>query len=184
MIKLIKTAIADVQRGDVLFRVDDGFERAMLIGEFVEWIIPLKAMKVYNPAIMGHDAVTDIPETMLVLEQGEGASSEPELKETQRGFTYFEMTDSYGKEFTIQKSSSAEEEKIWMGVDDDRAHLTRDMVRRIIPILQQFADTGEVGTPGTIEPSPLEQEWLKIMDEIAGPVLEATIALLKIAQEY
>lgn len=107
-----------------------------------------------------------------------------ELKETPRGFTYFEMTDAYRKAFTIQKSSAASQECIWMGAGDSRAHLTRDMVRQIIPVLQQFADTGEVGTPGTIEQSPIERAWLKAMDENAGPVLEAVIALLKVAQEY
>lgn len=111
-------------------------------------------------------------------------SNKPELKHTPRGFGYFEMKDSYNEIFTIQMSSAASQEKIWMGIGDNRAHLTRDMVRSIIPILQQFADTGVIAEPGTYEASDIEREWLKLMDETAEPVLKAIIDLIKTTQEW
>lgn len=107
----------------------------------------------------------------------------PELQHTARGFGFFELTDSYGKEFTIQESSSAEQEKIWIGAGSDRGHLTRDMVRQILPILQQFADTGQVAMPGTAERRPIEVAWLRAMDENADEVLEAVLNLLE-KKEY
>lgn len=109
--------------------------------------------------------------------------NKPTENVTARGFPYFELTDSYGQKFTIQMSSAASQDHIWMGISDNRAHLTRDMARSIIPILQQFADTGWIGEQ-VVEPRSIEREWLKVMDETAPPVLEAVIALLKIAQEY
>lgn len=101
------------------------------------------------------------------------------LQHTQRGFGYFELTDSYGAKFTIQQSSSAEQDKIWVGVGSDRGHLTRDMVRQIIPVLQQFADTGIVDVSGTAERRPIEVEWLKLMDEKTDSILQAVITLLR-----
>lgn len=98
---------------------------------------------------------------------------------TSRGFNFFEFVDSYGSNCTIQKSSSAMEDKIWFGVNDanpiimvtdakrlgmqinedngwmpypipaevefsTRMHLTRDMVKELLPILQGFVETGEI----------------------------------------
>lgn len=36
----------------------------------------------------------------------------------QRGFNYIEFKDSYGAKCSIQKSSSAMQDKIWFGVND------------------------------------------------------------------
>ena len=98
---------------------------------------------------------------------------------TQRGFSLGEFTDRYGEKCSIQKSSLATEDAIWLGVDNPnpkilaskaaslgvettettgwipypipkevlmstRMHLTQDMVRQLIPLLQRFADTGEL----------------------------------------
>lgn len=92
---------------------------------------------------------------------------------TNRGFGLVEFTDSKGVPCSIQQSSSAEEEAIWIGCDDadpkyfipygypswrklempDRAtdwvfntrmHMTREQVAEIIPVLQKFVDTGEI----------------------------------------
>lgn len=106
-------------------------------------------------------------------------SNELEFRHSKNGFGYFEFTDSYGQTFTIQQSSSAEQDKVWIGAGKEWGHLTRDMVRQIIPILQQFADTGVVDVPGTQTRSPVEQEWLRLMDETAEPVLQAVIQLLR-----
>ena len=40
------------------------------------------------------------------------------MKKTERGFNYHEFKDSYGIECSLQKSSSAMEDKIWFGVND------------------------------------------------------------------
>lgn len=92
---------------------------------------------------------------------------------TGRGFATLSFTDDYGCECSIQKSSSAFDSKIWFGIDkpkvqrfnnngtgwsditpvstkenpviiESRMHLTRKQVKKLIPILQNFVDTGEV----------------------------------------
>lgn len=66
-------------------------------------------------------------------------------KITCRGFTYFEFKDRYDETCTLQKSSLASEDCIWFGSDGEhRMHLTKDMVKDLIPILQKFSDTGLV----------------------------------------
>jgi hypothetical protein len=94
------------------------------------------------------------------------------IKHTERGFSYTEFTDSYGAVCSIQKSSAAAEDKIWFGakeiglkhfkafegwkdvvltqtmeehyVANNRMHLTRDMVRELLPTLQKFVETGDL----------------------------------------
>ncbi len=90
---------------------------------------------------------------------------------TQRGFGFIEFKDEKGVECSIQMSSNAMKECIWIGCNDadpryfvplgnpswrklekppeatdwifnTRMHLTRKQVEKIIPILQKFVDTG------------------------------------------
>jgi len=87
---------------------------------------------------------------------------------TQRGFYSIEFQDRYNAKCSIQKSSLATEDAIWFGVDDadpkilkhgsgwqpfeihkevlftTRMHLTQKQVKKLLPILQKFADTGEL----------------------------------------
>ena len=77
---------------------------------------------------------------------------------TQRCFARLEFEDRYNQCCSLQKSSLAFEDCIWFGVDEGipdnvtgereeimgRMHLTRDMVRELLPVLQHFADTGEL----------------------------------------
>jgi len=104
-------------------------------------------------------------------------------KTTQRGFQYYEFKDQYGASCSIQKSSLATADAIWLGIDDadpkimssdairmglrertyteadngwtkfeipkevllnTRMHLTRNQVKKMLPILQKFVDTGEI----------------------------------------
>lgn len=93
-----------------------------------------------------------------------------ELKTTSRGFDIASFTDSYGEVCSLQKSSSAMEDKIWLGIsepkltvfEDDnkgkyiitdmpknfsvsaRMHLTRKQVAELLPYLQRFVETGEL----------------------------------------
>ena len=98
---------------------------------------------------------------------------------TARGFANISFEDRYGLKCSIQKSSLATEDAIWIGVDDPepcvlasdaksvgvetskttgwvpypipsqvllktRMHLTREQVMELLPILQNFVDTGEI----------------------------------------
>ncbi len=87
-------------------------------------------------------------------------------EKTNRGFSIFSFQDSYGHMCSIQKSSSASEPKIWLGLDEidaftnvdsriakftlpesvvvnARMHLNQEQVKKLLPILQKFADTGD-----------------------------------------
>lgn len=92
---------------------------------------------------------------------------------TKRGFGLIEFQDRYDASCSIQDSSLATENAIWFGVDDadpqimaskteqggtgwvsypipgdvqltTRMHLTQDQVQGILPILQYFAEHGEL----------------------------------------
>ena len=68
------------------------------------------------------------------------------LKFTQRGFPYISFKDFYGERCSLQKSSIATEDCVWLGVDSEtlpRMHLTRAQVTKLLPYLQSFAMTGE-----------------------------------------
>lgn len=99
------------------------------------------------------------------------------LELTNRGFVIGDFLDEYGTPCSIQKSSLAEKDCIWLGVHDarpkicvygegwkeislpegamisSRMHLSREHVKELLPILQHFADTGEL--PEALGP----REW-------------------------
>lgn len=83
------------------------------------------------------------------------------IKHTQRGFTFSEFVDRYGQKCSIQKSSLATEDCIWLGVantgpqitgpggemNEDirgRMHLTKRQVKTLLPLLNKFVKTGEL----------------------------------------
>lgn len=94
------------------------------------------------------------------------------IKKTQRGFAIGEFKDLNGEVCTIQKSSLATKEAIWIGaaklrvqhfkagqgwkdveypfsmeehyVGNERMHLSREQVAELLPILQKFVDTGDL----------------------------------------
>lgn len=74
---------------------------------------------------------------------------------TNRGFRLIQFVDQYGKACSLQKSSLATDDCIWFGMDEippvhmgqqlsPRMHLDRKAVKKLISILQHFADTGEL----------------------------------------
>ena len=92
---------------------------------------------------------------------------------THRGFDYIEFNDFYEKSCSIQKSSLATQDAIWLGINDPepkilasktkkggtgwvdypvpeyvsintRMHLSIEQVEELLPILQRFVDTGEI----------------------------------------
>lgn len=86
-------------------------------------------------------------------------------RKTARGFDLVEFRDEYGNKCSIQKSSLADRDAIWFGVNDPtpiqgppwrsyplppdvvchtRMHLTRRKVAELLPILQHFVTTGEL----------------------------------------
>lgn len=91
-----------------------------------------------------------------------------EKKKTRRNFGYYEFTDYYGDKCSLQKSSIVEPECIWLGIDNaipkvliqnegwkecklpegamtnTRMHLTQEQVKSLLPILQKFAETGNI----------------------------------------
>jgi hypothetical protein len=101
------------------------------------------------------------------------------LRSTERGFRIGEFKDQYGLDCSIQKSSIATKDCIWLGVTDvkpeimvsdarrlgitesnangwmpyeiprevmlsSRMHLSREDVKKLLPLLQKFVDTGEL----------------------------------------
>lgn len=94
-----------------------------------------------------------------------------ELKKTQtsRGFDLVEFRDGNDIPCSLQKSSAAQEDMIWLGCDEPNAkvfpgngtgwhdyqlpenvscttrmHLTRDQVEELLPFLKRFAKTGDI----------------------------------------
>jgi len=108
-----------------------------------------------------------------------------EVKVTARGFDLIEFEDDNGEKCSLQKSSSALEDKIWLGIDqakilefypmprdtneswfeiskeeveeklkhrpqneihyrNQRMHLTRELVKELLPHLQKFVETGDI----------------------------------------
>jgi hypothetical protein len=72
------------------------------------------------------------------------AGAEIVLSPTQRGFLRAEFTDRYGEKCSIQKSSLAFEDCIWLGVNEHRMHLTQEQAKALIPHLHHFVKTGEL----------------------------------------
>lgn len=87
---------------------------------------------------------------------------------TNRGFERLEFVDLYGVECSLQASSLATDEAVWLGCSDanlkklvqfqgwtpvempenhsatTRMHLNREQVAALLPHLQRFVETGEL----------------------------------------
>jgi len=92
------------------------------------------------------------------------------IEKTNRGFDIASFTDSYGEVCSLQKSSAAFVDKIWLGISkptltvfeneskgkyivtnmpenfsvNARMHLTREQVAELLPYLQKFVETGNL----------------------------------------
>ena len=76
------------------------------------------------------------------------------MKRTERGFDLIEFADYYESQCSLQESSLATDDAIWLGVDRDfqgqhctRMHLLRRQVKRLLPHLIQFVETGTIRLP-------------------------------------
>lgn len=61
-----------------------------------------------------------------------------------RGFLIAEFKDRNDEECSLQKSSLASEDCIWIGANEHRMHLTRKQVSDLLPFLNKFVETGEL----------------------------------------
>jgi hypothetical protein len=74
------------------------------------------------------------------------------LKKTKTswGFDLIEFSDHNCVQCSLEKSSLASDDAVWLGVDSaspmaTRMHLTKEQVKQLIPVLQAFVDTGDIG---------------------------------------
>jgi hypothetical protein len=63
---------------------------------------------------------------------------------THRGFRRIEFRDIYDKSCSLQESSLATDYAVWFGVDENRMHLNQDLARELLPLLETFANTGQL----------------------------------------
>ena len=75
---------------------------------------------------------------------------------TERHFAAYTFEDRYGSLCSLQKSSIATKDAIWLGIEipfitrkeaATRMHLTREQVAELLPHLQHFVETGELKVP-------------------------------------
>lgn len=90
------------------------------------------------------------------------------INKTERGFDINQFVDRNGQECSLQKSSIATEDCIWLGINNPnpqilipgkgwtpvefppetlfhtRMHLNIKQVKRLLPYLQKFVETGEL----------------------------------------
>ncbi len=94
-------------------------------------------------------------------------------KKTERGFVFANFEDRDGAQCSLQKSSLATENCIWLGLNNvepiviaskldkeltgwlpyllpqdvhitSRMHLSQEQVKELLPVLQKFVETGEI----------------------------------------
>lgn len=73
--------------------------------------------------------------------------TEIKLGTNERGFAIGKFQDLYGHPCSVQKSSLATDDAIWLGRDNiehARMHLDRELVAALLPLLQRFIETGEL----------------------------------------
>lgn len=80
---------------------------------------------------------------------------------TARGFPAARFADLYGSACSIQDSSLADHEAIWLGVDTDfegrdctRMHLDREQAGKLLPLLARFVESGSIAEPASQTPAP------------------------------
>lgn len=75
----------------------------------------------------------------------EATNAPVEIAATARGFSRGAFVDLYGEQCSIQDSSLATEDAIWLGADKNRMHLSREHVTALMPFLTMFLNTGSIG---------------------------------------
>lgn len=95
------------------------------------------------------ELLKDLREEFLntVLEEGEKHIPNVQkmhIKKTQRGFDLIEFVDHYGAACSLQKSSLATEDCIWLGTNTNRMHLTQEQISQLLPHLHEFVEAGNI----------------------------------------
>ena len=67
-----------------------------------------------------------------------------DFRPTRRGFWRAEFKDRYGFACSLQESSLATEDAIWLGADRSRMHLVQEQAAALWPSLKRFAETGSL----------------------------------------
>lgn len=118
------------------------------------------------------------------------------VERTERGFALVSFSDVNGVQCSLQKSSLATEDAIWLGANEiglrhfqagtgwsdvptphtvsdhfvanTRMHLTRDQVAALLPALNRFAETGELdAAPSTSAPDTVSGMVVKPLEWVA-----------------
>ena len=85
---------------------------------------------------------------------------------TSRGFRRSDFKDFYLEDCSIQESSLATDNAIWLGQNRGthletgeclaRMHLNQEQVKALLPLLQHFVDTGELPRVDTVSTQDLK----------------------------
>lgn len=63
---------------------------------------------------------------------------------TPRGFAIWaDFTDLYGQTFSVQQSSLADQDAVWIGVGETRGHLSVEMAEHVRDALNAFIEASE-----------------------------------------
>ena len=64
------------------------------------------------------------------------------LKQTLRGFYVADFKDFNNNDCSIQESSLATDDCIWLGCKEGRMHLDKKQAKKLIKLLERFVKTG------------------------------------------
>ena len=64
------------------------------------------------------------------------------MEKTRRGFSKESFKDVYNYECSLQESSVGN--NIWLGVHENRMHLNQKLVKKLLPLLINYVETGEL----------------------------------------
>jgi len=67
-----------------------------------------------------------------------------------RGFYGYEFKDIYGEECSIQESSLATSDALWLGAGENRMHIDKPLAKKLIKFLRYFYRTGKLPAKETI----------------------------------
>lgn len=119
-----------------------GPNKASLVARMFELFERMLAHEVQLVGSFGESRLKAIVEVVEdEIRDGERRFAPLVFHTTPRGFYIAEFVDSYGKQCSLQDSSNVDPH-IWLGVGDERMHLTREMVAALIPHLARFVVNG------------------------------------------
>ena len=107
-----------------------------------------------------------------------------EIEENVRGFLIAEFRDCYGQPCSIQKSSGAMRDQVWLGVHQNRMLLDQNVARQLAGLLQVFAETGDlVSVPMADEETTKDTKATKSTKD-ADAVVDPAEALMEHALKH